>query len=131
MMRGILSILLLLATAASAANQYETAALAKARALGLTASDVAAKKYAAIADAAGVTLGPKGESPAKFFWRHVRRYVVGVLAREEKDARIDVRRVIIRDKIRQLFPQADIEIDREKNRIIITGVMPDPEEDAP
>ena len=77
-MRRLTTLALLLACAAGAAlaaNEYETAALAKARKDGLTASAVAGKKYADIATLAGVTLGPKGESPAKFFYVHVRRYV--------------------------------------------------------
>jgi len=124
---------LVVASAASAVagNQYEDAALAKAWQLGLTAKQVAARKYPQVAQLAGVTLGPQGQSPPRFFYKHVQRHVVRTLARESREQRIEQRRLAVRAKLRELFPKADIEIDREKNQIIITGIRPDPQEDTP
>lgn len=127
----IVAAVVALGASALGANQYETAALAKARQLGLTARQVAALSYPQVAQLAGVTLGPKGESPPKFFYLHVRRHVARTLAGESKEARIEQRRLAVRAKLRELFPLADIEIDREKNQIVITGVKPDPQEDEP
>ena len=61
------------------ASDYETVALAKATEQGLTAADVRALGYAAIAALAGVELGPNGESPADFFYIQVRNYVANEL----------------------------------------------------
>jgi len=61
-------------------------ALTAAHDQSLTAADVLAMDYPAIAGLAGVRLGPNGQSPRGFFWRAVRSHVANVLALEEQAA---------------------------------------------
>jgi len=68
------------------ANKYTTAALASAEAQNLTAAEVLAADYAEIAALAKVSLGPNGESPDDFFYRHVRKHVAGCLDADAAEA---------------------------------------------
>ena len=94
------------------ASQYETDALAAAHAAGWTATQAAQAKYPAVANAAGVTLGPSGGSPADFFWRHVKRYVAATLWQEERAADHAAKRAKLKGKIQQLTEFADVTISR-------------------
>ena len=103
-------LLLALASTAFAGSPYEDAALAAARTQGLKAADVLAKGYAEIAALAGVKLGPKGESPAKFFYAHVRRDVARILAAEETAVAVAAQKVQLDSKIKLAFPDAEVEM---------------------
>ena len=127
----ILAAVVALAGTAVAGNQYEDAALAKAKADKLKAKQVAEMGYPEIAQLAGVTLGPKGESPAKFFYVHVRRHVQRDLAATEKAARIAEQLDKVEKKIKEAFPDAEIEVSEDGKEFKIKNVPPDPEEVTP
>ena len=102
------------------ANEYETAALAKARKDGLAATEVRALGYAAIAALAGVKLGPNGESPEDFFYRAVRAYVAGELEGEEAEAAIAAKEADLKAfmVLNPKFDGLDVYRDDEGNLVV-------------
>ncbi len=85
-------------------------ALAAAKKQGLKAAAVEALDYAGTAALAGVKLGPKGESPATFFYAHVRRDVARALAAEEKAAAEAATKTTLEAKLKQTFPTAEVSV---------------------
>ena len=68
-------------------SAYDEKALNTARNRSLTAAEVRALDYRQVAQLAGVTVKPDGNSPADFFWRNVRHAVATELEREETATR--------------------------------------------
>ena len=93
-------------------SQYELDALAAAHSATWTAAQAGQSTYPQVATASGVTLGPAGESPSNFFWKHVKRYVVQQLAAEEHAADVAAKRAKLKAKIQELAEFLDVTITR-------------------
>lgn len=66
--------------------EYVAVALQNAHEKGLTAAEVRKLEYVQIAELAGVTLAPNGDSPADFYYVQVRQGVADALQAEEDAA---------------------------------------------
>jgi len=67
--------------------------------------------YQQIATVCNVALGPNGESPADFFYHHIRSEVAKRLRQEIDAAEAEAQRVHIRDKIKELLEFANATIE--------------------
>jgi len=91
---------------------YEENALAAAHAAGWTSEQAQGATYPQVANASGITLGPQGQSPSNFFWRHIIRHVVQTLAAEEHAADVAAKRAKLKAKIQELAEFLDVTIER-------------------
>jgi len=103
-------------------NEYMTKAFEAAKAQHLTAADVAALDYDKIARLAGLTLGPKGESPADFEYRPIRRKMCAMLVTKDRNDTLSIIKSAAENAVKLLpgLSDAKITVD-EDGRLCITS----------
>jgi len=95
---------------AARGESYKATALAEVQRRKLTLQTASTLEYEDVAGLAGVKIGADGSSPADFFWRGVRGYVVAQLRRQAEAARQELLRAALEKEAKKANSGAIVQV---------------------